>query len=86
MNKLADYLISKPMTQSAFGRLVGACQSVVSQWVNGNRRPGLEHALMIEKATRGAVPAACWMGPMAHRRWRSSPSGPVELHRKVSGK
>ena len=62
MTKLAAYMdASEPrVTQAEFGKRVGADQSTVSQWCRGDRRPGLGHALAIERETGGAVPAAYW--------------------------
>lgn len=65
MTKLASYLhsgsLDTKVTQAEFARMVGADQSTVSQWCNGERRPGLRHALAIERVTHGAIPAAYWL-------------------------
>jgi hypothetical protein len=33
---------------------------MISRWVNGDRGPGLVNALLLERLTDGAVPAAAW--------------------------
>ena len=62
MTKLAAYLDSTvpKITQSEFGNLVGADQSTVSQWCSGDRRPGIGHALAIDRVTCGKVPIEYW--------------------------
>ena len=48
------------MTQTGLGRLTGIDQSLLCKYINGKRRPGLENALRIERATQGAVSVEAW--------------------------
>jgi DNA-binding transcriptional regulator YdaS (Cro superfamily) len=59
-NALAEYLETSGTTQAEFARLVDVPPSLVSQWVHSERRPGLDNAFEIERATDGAVPARYW--------------------------
>ena len=65
---LSGYLRKKDISQTDFAREHGLPQAMVSEWCNGFRRPGLAHALTIEKATRGAVPALYWTTLKTRRR------------------
>ncbi len=59
-NLLASYLSSTGRSYSDFARAVAADRSQIYRCATGERRPGLELAIAIEKETRGAVPAASW--------------------------
>jgi transcriptional regulator with XRE-family HTH domain len=61
-NRLARYLADKGVTQADLCRLSGIQPPMISEYVNGNRRPGLDAAFAIEKATGGEVPASYWLG------------------------
>jgi transcriptional regulator with XRE-family HTH domain len=61
-NRLARYLADKGVTQADLCRLSGIQPPMISEYVNGNRRPGLDAAFAIEKATGGEVPARYWLG------------------------
>jgi transcriptional regulator with XRE-family HTH domain len=69
-NRLSKYLAEKDMTQAELCRLSGLPPPQVSEYVNGNRRPGLDAAFAIERATDGAVPASYWLevGPIPDTR------------------
>ncbi len=58
--KLAAYLKRGGLTQLEFAKLAGVPGPQVSMWLSGRRRPGLNSAFKIERATAGAVPAFCW--------------------------
>lgn len=64
---LSDYLKKTGITQVELAKTIGVAQGQVSDWASGVRRPGLDHALRLEEATRGAVPAKSW----SKRRRRS---------------
>ena len=49
------------MTQLEFAELAGVPGPQVSMWLSGRRRPGLESAFKIEKATGGKVRATDWL-------------------------
>lgn len=60
MTLLAAWLEKEHLTQRAFAQLLGVTHPIVSMWLSGVRRPGLDSALAIERVTRGAVPAESW--------------------------
>lgn len=57
---LGKYLRERGGTQVDFAREHGFHAPMVCQWASGQRRPGLELALKLEKATGGTVPASYW--------------------------
>ncbi|MEM6557984.1 MAG: helix-turn-helix domain-containing protein [Pseudomonadota bacterium] len=59
---LGQWRKSKGYTQGAFAKLIGTSAAYISQIESGHRRPSIELAKRIEKATRGRVPAAILMG------------------------
>lgn len=59
--KLADHLRKTGMTQLEFAELAGVPGPQVSMWLSGRRRPGLESAFKIERATGGKVRATDWL-------------------------
>lgn len=65
-NPLASYLSDESVSQAEFSRLADIAPPLISEYVNGNRRPGLDHAFAIERASGGKVPARCWVdvGPI----------------------
>jgi len=60
MKKLKSYLAGAEMTQRAFADMIGIHDSVVSRFISGGAKPSLKTAGIIEKVTRGEVPANCW--------------------------
>lgn len=40
---------------------IGADRAQVWRWLRGERGPGLELALALQEATKGAVPASSWI-------------------------
>lgn len=59
---LARYLDEhgKRGTQLALATKIGVSEATVSRYAAGLRKPGLAHALAIEKATKGAVKVSAW--------------------------
>lgn len=57
---LASYLETHKKTQEAFAAEIGVKQATVSRLKRG-KRPSLELAAKIERATDGAVPASSWV-------------------------
>lgn len=44
-------------------KICGVDPSAVSHWRAGKRRPNLMRAMLLERATGGAVPVASWLRP-----------------------
>ena len=65
-NLLASYLSDARVSQAEFSRLSEIAPPLISEYVNDNRRPGLDHAFAIERASGGMVPARYWVevGPI----------------------
>ena len=61
--KLAAYLDAQKLTQEQFAQLAGVPGPQVSLWLSRRRRPGLESALKIARATRGEVKPEDWIVP-----------------------
>jgi DNA-binding transcriptional regulator YdaS (Cro superfamily) len=64
--KLSDYIESYPgaKTQSEWALEFGMSQPFFSQVLSGQRRPGFDTMVRIERTTRGAVPVSSWAAPM----------------------
>lgn len=60
VTKLAEYLTRNGLSQTEFCSSAGVKEPMVSQWCSGTRRPGLSNALLIERETKGAIPAVYW--------------------------
>jgi DNA-binding transcriptional regulator YdaS (Cro superfamily) len=60
MNPLVRYLDDTGLSQTAFAARLGFPLSNVNGWFKGHRKPCLEAALRMEKATGGAIPAGAW--------------------------
>jgi DNA-binding transcriptional regulator YdaS (Cro superfamily) len=63
MDQLEQYLTSHDMSQRDFAKLVGVSEPLVCQWRSGQRKPNLDNAFAIERATKGAIKASSWMTP-----------------------
>ena len=63
--RLAEHIARLGITQEEFARRHGLPTSMVSFWSRAKRRPGLEHALTIERASGGEIPAEYWLGVVA---------------------
>lgn len=57
---LHDWLEKTGTTQVEFSERSGVPQPLVSKYAAGKRRPHLDYALAIEKATGGKVPVETW--------------------------
>jgi predicted transcriptional regulator len=66
-NLLAEYLADNEQTYVAFAKILGVTDSAVWRWANGQRKPGLNEAYAIERATGGAVPAIYWLAKKSSR-------------------
>jgi transcriptional regulator with XRE-family HTH domain len=66
--KLRAYLEAKRLTHEQFAEHASVPGPQVSLWLSGKRRPGLESAFKIERATGGAVKAADWVPASKGRR------------------
>lgn len=60
MNKLLEYLRDAGISQRKMAAAIHVDPSVMSRYLSGEARPGLDKAVAIERATDGAVPASCW--------------------------
>lgn len=58
---LHDWLEKTKTTQLEFSEKSGVPQPLVSKYAAGKRRPHLDYALAIERATDGKVPVESWM-------------------------
>lgn len=63
---LHDWLEKTGMTQLEFSEKSGVPQPLVSKYAAGIRRPHLDYAIAIEKATGGKVAVESW--PKAKKR------------------
>ena len=61
MTDLRTYLNETKSKQSALAAAVGVSRGYLSELVGGSKRPSLELAVLIERATAGAVPATSWV-------------------------
>ena len=61
MQALKRYLAANHVREAEFARRVGVSRYAVNKWVRGERRPSLERAALIERATEGAVPWTSWI-------------------------
>lgn len=59
---LDEYLWKNKVSQRDFAALINSSDSMVSWLRNGGRRPSIELAQKIEKATKGHVPAVELLG------------------------
>ena len=57
---LAEWLKSTETTQVAFAERTGIPQSEISKYARLARRPDIDNALAIERATAGEVPVEAW--------------------------
>jgi transcriptional regulator with XRE-family HTH domain len=64
-NPLQRYKIDHGLTDDALAALCGIRREMVCRFRRGHRRPSLDDALAIERATQGAVPVQSWGGRKA---------------------
>jgi transcriptional regulator with XRE-family HTH domain len=60
MNPLVKYLDRTGLTQTQFAKQCGFPLSDVNGWLRGYRRPSLDAAFRMEKATGGGIAAKSW--------------------------
>lgn len=60
MERLQKYLKTNGMRQVELARRLGLSNGYLHNLLRGNRRPSLDMALRIERATDGAVPVQAW--------------------------
>jgi len=63
MSDLSEYLEQHRIRQEDFALTIGVTQATVSRLARGAMRPGLDLALVIEKATAGKVSVSSWASP-----------------------
>ncbi len=61
MQTLSQFLATAGMTQREFATRVATAPSHINEIISGAKRPGLDLAFAIERATGGAVPATSWV-------------------------
>lgn len=57
---LERWLKRKKISQNQFAEKSGISQSLLSKYIRRTRRPNVDQALAIERATDGAVPVEEW--------------------------
>lgn len=60
MEQLATHLKAAGIKRNEFARSVGISAPYLTQILGGLKRPSLDLAFRIEKATDGIVPVSCW--------------------------
>lgn len=60
MEKLRAYLCSAGVTQRSFADAVGLSRSHLNEIISGRKRPSLDLAFAIARATSGAVTVDAW--------------------------
>jgi transcriptional regulator with XRE-family HTH domain len=58
---LRDWMDKNHVTQLDMSEKTGISQSLLSKYLSGDRIPKIENALVISKATKGAVPVESWV-------------------------
>jgi transcriptional regulator with XRE-family HTH domain len=61
MTNLAQYLRDTGTTQRAFAATLEMSPGFLSEILSGKKRPGIDTAFNIERATNGAVPVSSWV-------------------------
>lgn len=57
---LEIWLRESELSQARAARRFGVCESSVSKYLKGTRKPGLRIGLEIERVTHGVVSASSW--------------------------
>jgi DNA-binding transcriptional regulator YdaS (Cro superfamily) len=55
MQAIRQYMEKHSLSQKSFAELVCVTQSMVSQWISGERPISAERAIIIEERTRGGI-------------------------------
>tara|TARA_R100000541_G_scaffold925_3_gene4761 strand:- start:1402 stop:1656 length:255 start_codon:yes stop_codon:yes gene_type:complete len=58
--QLYEYLIQENLSQTDFAKQIKISQPTLSRYLNADTIPSVVNAIIIEKATHGQVPCACW--------------------------
>lgn len=74
---LARYLSANGIPHAEFARRIGVSGSAVWRWAHGERTPGLGAALLIERATGGAVKATSFLPRRRHKKTVRPSEAPV---------
>ncbi|WP_434612117.1 helix-turn-helix transcriptional regulator [Tabrizicola sp. M-4] len=61
MTHLGTHISETGKSQAALAKDLGISRSHMSELVSGAKKPSLELAFAIERATGGAVPASAWV-------------------------
>jgi DNA-binding transcriptional regulator YdaS (Cro superfamily) len=56
-SRLVEYFEKSGVTRAEFSKASGISEPLLCQYLAGKRRPGLDHAFAIERATGGEVTA-----------------------------
>lgn len=62
---LIDFIRASGRSQAHWAHQFGVSPPFLSEILNGKKRPGLDVAVRIERATGGQVPAASWVSQEA---------------------
>lgn len=54
-------------SQGECATLLGVSQATVSDWESGKKRPDVDQAVQLERASEGAIPVALWVRSEAER-------------------
>lgn len=65
MANLTTYLTETGISQAELSEALGISRGHMSLLASGERKPSLNLAFAIERATKGAVPASSWSDPQA---------------------
>jgi transcriptional regulator with XRE-family HTH domain len=60
MQQIKSFLKSSGIKQAELADELGISRGYMSELANGDKSPGRELAVKIERVTRGAVPVASW--------------------------
>jgi len=61
MTRLLTYLTETRTKQAALAETLGVSRGYLSELAGGTKKPSLDLAFAIERATGGAVPASVWV-------------------------
>lgn len=61
MSLLQAYIAASGTKQSALAETLGVSRGYLSELVGGTKKPSLDLAFAIQRATDGAVPASSWV-------------------------
>ena len=76
MEKLRAYLCTARVTQRSFADVIGLSRSHLNEIISGRKRPSLDVAFAIARATSGAVPVEAWEPSVDGGCHRDEPTTP----------